>query len=65
MKLLYETNFFRDIKVSLDNKNLIITVDENPIIENITFNGIKSNTLRGKITKDLLLKKDLHIMKFY
>ena len=57
LKLLYETNFFRDIKVSLDNKNLIITVDENPIIENITFNGIKSNTLRGKITKDLLLKE--------
>ena len=52
LKLLYETNFFRDIKVSLDNKNLIITVDENPIIENITFNGIKSNTLRGKITKN-------------
>ena len=57
LKLLYNTNFFRDIKVSLDNKNLIITVDENPIIENITFNGIKSNTLRGKITKDLLLKE--------
>ena len=57
LKLLYDTNFFRDIKVSLDNKNLIITVDENPIIENITFNGIKSNTLRGKITKDLLLKE--------
>ena len=48
LKLLYETNFFRDIKVSLDNKNLIITVDENPIIENITFNGIKSNTLEVK-----------------
>ena len=28
LKLLYETNFFRDIKVSLDNKNLIITVKE-------------------------------------
>ena len=57
LKLLYETNFFRDIKVSLNNKNLIIIVDENPIIENITFNGIKSNTLRNKITKDLLLKE--------
>ena len=57
LKLLYETNFFKDIKVSLNNKNLIIIVDENPIIENITFNGIKSNTLRDKITKDLLLKE--------
>jgi len=55
LKRLYETNFFKDIFIKLDSKILKISVDENPIIENIEYNGIKSNTLKQKITANLKL----------
>ena len=42
---------------AVKNTGGIITVEENPIIENITFNGIKSNTLKDKIIKNLSLKE--------
>ena len=35
LKKLYDTNFFKDVNLSLDKGNLIINVIENPIIENI------------------------------
>ena len=56
LKNLYETNFFEDVQVSLISNSLSILVKENPIIENISFMGIKSKTLKEKITKNLNLK---------
>ncbi len=56
LKNLYETNYFKDVKISIEDKKLIIYVEENPIIENITFNGIKSKTLEKKVLKDVKLK---------
>ena len=56
LKNLYNTNFFKNVVVNINNKILKIIVEENPIIENITFNGIKSNTLKDEITKNLKLK---------
>ena len=44
-----------DVFISFKNNKLIITVDELPIIENINFEGIKSNTLLEKITDNLKL----------
>ena len=44
LKNLYDTTFFKNVSVSLDNKILKIFVEENPIIESILYNGIKSNT---------------------
>ena len=35
LKDLYETDFFKDISVNLNNQILSINVQENPIIENI------------------------------
>ena len=55
LKSLYDSNFFQDVSVQFKSKILTILVDENPIIENITYNGIKSKTLKEKITKDLKL----------
>ena len=54
-KNLYETNFFQDISIKLSTNKLSILVEENPIIENITFNGIKSSTLKEKILEGLRL----------
>ncbi len=56
LKNLYETNYFKNVKISVEDKKLIIFVEENPIIENISINGIKSKTLKKNVLKDVKLK---------
>ena len=56
LKSLYETNFFKDVSVSFNLSKLSITVIENPIIQSIIYNGIKSDTLKEKILKNVKLK---------
>ncbi len=56
LKNLYETNYFKDVKISIEDKKLVIFVEENPIIENINFNGIKSKTLRKNVLSKVKLK---------
>ena len=74
IKELYETNFFKDVSLKYENENLIINVIENPIIQNIIYDGIKSNTLKEFVIKDvklidrssflsIFLEQDLSIMK--
>ena len=53
---LYETNYFEDVKVKISLNILQIEVLENPIIENIIYNGVKSDTLKEKIISNLSLK---------
>jgi outer membrane protein insertion porin family len=45
IKDLYDTDFFKDISVKFNNQILSINVLENPIIENISYIGIKSDTI--------------------
>ena len=45
LKNLYETNFFDDVTVKLENDLLLINVLESPIIENIEYKGIKANKI--------------------
>jgi outer membrane protein insertion porin family len=54
-KELYQTNFFKDVAVQFIDGELLINVSENPIIQSITYNGIKSNTLKNSITENLKL----------
>ena len=56
LKDLYDTNFFKNVSINLDQDVLNIFVEENPLIENIEYNGIKSKTLLNEITKNLSLK---------
>ena len=56
LKNLYDTNFFENISIVVNKNKLIINVLENPIIENINFNGIKAKKILDEITKDLNLK---------
>ena len=53
---LYNTNFFENIDISLNNQKLIIKVIENPVIGDIKFEGIKSKSLLAEINKQLTLK---------
>ena len=50
VKELYETKFFKDVEIKFQNNELIISVIENPIIENVIYNGVKSKTILNSIT---------------
>ena len=54
LKKLYETNFFSDIELILENGLLKIQLDENPIIEKINIQGIKKNLLWNKFMSQFL-----------
>ena len=53
---LFETNFFKDISVNFKDQILVINVVENPIIENIYYNGIKSQRILELIKQNSLIK---------
>ena len=56
LKNIYESNFFENVNVSLNNNDLNIKVVELPIIENIFFDGIKANKIKNSISENLKLK---------
>ena len=56
LKDLYETDFFKNISVSFKNQILSISVEENPIIENIFYEGIKSNRILDIIKKETSIR---------
>ena len=45
IKKLYETNYFKDIKINFDKNELSINIIENPIIQTTKVNGIKNRFL--------------------
>jgi outer membrane protein insertion porin family len=58
LKNLYETNFFKDIQLEVQNNStLIITVEENPIIQNLIFNGIENQNLKNELLNIFKLKE--------
>ena len=46
LKNLFETGFFKDVNVKILDRKLIITVIENPIIQTLFIEGIKTNKLK-------------------
>ena len=52
LKNLYYTDYFKEISISYDKGLLNIKVEENPIIQSVLINGIKSTRInepkRGK-----------------
>ncbi|MDB4157315.1 outer membrane protein assembly factor BamA [Candidatus Pelagibacter sp.] len=74
LKNLYETKFFKDIKINLSNNILNINIIENPIIESLEINGLKKKSFQDLILDKLYLKsrnsysesafsKDLNLVK--
>ena len=61
---LYITNFFDKISTNFENHELIIKVEESPIINKIEFKGVKSKTLMESIRKNLKLKSRSSYNKF-
>ena len=56
LKNLYKTNFFQNVEIKLINNKLTIIVKENPLIQNISYNGVKSKKILKEIQKGLSLK---------
>ena len=56
LKELYETGFFKNVNIIFENNILKIDVTENPIIQEIKYEGIKAQKIRDVILKDLKLK---------
>jgi len=57
VKDLYDTDFFKDISVNFDNQILSIKVLENPIIENISYEGVKSDRILEFIKQGTTIKQ--------
>jgi len=57
LKKLYETKFFKNVNLSLENSILKITVEENPVIQNLIIKGIENNALKEKIEEIITLKE--------
>ncbi len=56
LKELYESGFFSNVNIQFEDNVLNILLIENPIIENISFNGIKAKKIKDPITNNLKLK---------
>jgi len=63
IKKLYETNFFSNISAELINNQLIINVEENPIINSIVFKGEKADKYREGINKIITLKEKTSFLR--
>ena len=50
-KSLFETNYFKDLKINFTSDTIKITVEENPIIQEIKIYGIKNKSILKELTK--------------
>jgi outer membrane protein insertion porin family len=57
LKNLYETNFFENVELKIENSILKIKIKENPIIQNLIVRGIKNKDLLKKIKSAISLKE--------
>ena len=56
LKKIFESGFFKDVVIKLENKNLVIDVIENPIIQTLFIEGIKRKKTETDLYKILSLK---------
>ncbi len=56
LKNLYKSGFFKDVTVKVENKNLTISVIENPIIQTVFIEGIKRKKTEESLYEILNLK---------
>ena len=56
IKDLYETNFFKNVNLKIDNQTLILKVEENKIIQSVRVEGVDSNRIKDAILENLFSK---------
>jgi len=65
IKDLYETNFFSNVIVNLDDGVLTIEVVENKIIQSVQLNGVKAKKIREVLLDNIKLKDKSSFNEFY
>ena len=65
IKKLYETNFFSNISIELQDGQLNIIVAENPIINSLVLKGEKAEKYRSAITEKLILREKTSFLENY
>ena len=63
LKKLYETNFFEEVSVNLENNILTINLIENPLIQNVRFQGVKNKDILEFLNEQIQLKKRTSYIK--
>ena len=63
-KKLFETGFFKKLDVSIINNKILVTVDENPLINFFYIEGIKNNKIRDQLTELSSLKENNFFQEF-
>ena len=56
LKNVYDSNFFKDVRVNLKDSILTIFVEESSLVENVIIKGPKSKTLIDDLKKNLKVK---------
>ncbi len=56
LKSLYETNFFKDVTLQIQDSDLLISVIENQIIQEVVIEGVQKESLKDEIYEILILK---------
>ena len=57
LKKLYDTNFFSNITINLNENILNINVSEYPIVQNVNIEGIKSKKIKDEIFENIFFKE--------
>ena len=57
LKNLYNTKFFEDVSLKIENQTLIIDLIENKLVQTVIIEGIKSSRIQEAILDDLILKE--------
>ena len=57
LKNLYETKFFKNISLKIDNQVLIIDLIENKLVQTIIIEGVKSSNIKNAILESLIIKE--------
>ncbi len=65
LKNLYNTNFFENVEVSISDNLLTIKVKENPIINNIVIEGVKSAKIQDFILDNIYFKPRYSYNTYY
>ena len=49
LKELYNTNYFKDVRIKIDDGIIVIKIVENPIIQSVQINGIEEDNIYQNI----------------
>ncbi len=63
IKSLYKTNYFENVSLNINNNILYIKVEENPIIQSLSFEGVKNKRILKVLNEQIELKAKTSFVK--